>query len=112
MNYIKIFQNTQDLSVSVEKNYPEDQLIHIFLDNFYQGGKYSSQIDRHQEELIREEKFTDQKYVSISYLQTDYINLVSSSDCGKIVIDQILSRQSALFLEGPTILHKNVSKES
>ena len=38
MKYIKIFQNLQALSVSVGKNYSEDQLIHIFLDNFHQGG--------------------------------------------------------------------------
>ena len=38
MKYIKIFQNTQDLSVSVGKNYSEYQLMHKFLDNFHQGG--------------------------------------------------------------------------
>ena len=57
--------------------------MHIFLDNFHQGGKYSSQISSHQEELRREGKFTDQKYLSISFLQTDYLNLDSSSGCGK-----------------------------
>ena len=55
MNYIKIFQNAPDLSVSVGNNYSEDQLMHTFLDNFHQGGKYSAQIDSHQEELRREE---------------------------------------------------------
>ena len=34
MNYIKIFQNAQALSVSVENYYSENQLKHIFLDNF------------------------------------------------------------------------------
>ena len=38
MNYIKIFQNSQALSVSVGNNYSEYQLLHIFLDNFHQGG--------------------------------------------------------------------------
>ena len=38
MSYIKIFQNAQALSVSVGKNYSEDKLMHIFLDNFHQGG--------------------------------------------------------------------------
>ena len=38
MNYIKIFQNSQALSVSVGTTYSEDQLMHIFLDNFHQGG--------------------------------------------------------------------------
>ena len=55
MGYIKIFQNAQALSVSVGNSYSEDQLMHTFMDNFHQGGKYPSQIDSHQEELRREE---------------------------------------------------------
>ena len=55
INYIKIFQNAHALSVSVGNSYSEDQLIHTFLDNFHQGGKYSAQISSHQEELRREE---------------------------------------------------------
>ena len=51
MNYIKIFQNAQALSVSVWNTYPEDQLMHKFLDNFHQSGKYSAQIASHQAEL-------------------------------------------------------------
>ena len=43
MNYIKRFQNSQALSISVRNNYSEDYLIHIYLDNFHQGGKYSAQ---------------------------------------------------------------------
>ena len=50
-----------------------------FLDNLHQGGKYSAQIESHQAELRREEKFTDQKSLNISSLQTDYLNLDSSS---------------------------------
>ena len=65
INYIKIFQNAQALSVSVGNSYPEDQLMHIFLHNFHQGGKYPAQIDSHQAEFRREEKFTDQRYLSI-----------------------------------------------
>ena len=42
--------------------------MHTFMDNFHQGGKYSAQIASHQAELKREENFTDQKYLSISYL--------------------------------------------
>ena len=38
MNYIKRFQNAHALSVSVGNNYSEDQLMHTFLDHFYQGG--------------------------------------------------------------------------
>ena len=38
MSYIVIFQNAQDLSVSVGNFYSEDQLTHTFLDNFHQFG--------------------------------------------------------------------------
>ena len=38
INYIKIFQNAQALSVSVGNSYFEDQIMHIFLDNFQQSG--------------------------------------------------------------------------
>ena len=58
-------------------------MIHIFLDNFHQGGKYYAQIDSHQAELSREETFTDQKYLSISSLQTDYLNLYRSLGCDR-----------------------------
>ena len=47
MNYKKISQNTQALSFSVGNNYSEDQLMHIFMDNSHQGGKYSSRISSH-----------------------------------------------------------------
>ena len=57
MNYIKIFQNSQDLSVSVVNNYSKGQLMHIFLDNFHHDGKYSAQIASHHSELRREGKF-------------------------------------------------------
>ena len=53
--------------------------MHTFLDNFEEGGKYSSQIASHQTELRREENSTDQKSLNISSLQTDYLNLDSSS---------------------------------
>ena len=52
------------------------------MDNFCQGGKYSAQIAIHQAELKREETFTDQKYLSIISLQTDYLNIDSSSGSG------------------------------
>ena len=42
--------------------------MHIFLDKFHKGGKYSAQISSHQAELRREEKFADQKYLSITSL--------------------------------------------
>ena len=69
MNYIKIFQNAQAFSVCVGNYYSEDQLMHTFLDNFHQGGRYSAQIANHQVELTREEKFTDQ--IFIYFILTD-----------------------------------------
>ena len=48
INYIKRFQDLRALSVSVVNSYSEDQLMHTFLDNFHQGGKYSAQISSHQ----------------------------------------------------------------
>ena len=86
--------------------------MHIFLDNFHQGEKYSAQRDIHQAELRKEETFTDQKSLSILSLKTNYLKLESSLGFGKILREQILSRQSALFVEVPTILQKNVSKGS
>ena len=55
INYIKIFQNAHALSILVGNSYYEDQLMHTFLDNFEEDGKYSAQIASHQEELTREE---------------------------------------------------------
>ena len=49
--------------------------MHTFLDKFHQGGKYSSLIASHKVELRREGKLTDKKYLSISSLQNDYLNL-------------------------------------
>ena len=57
--------------------------MHTFMDNFEEGGKYSAQISSHQAELRREENFPDQKSSNISSLQTDYLNLDSSSGFDK-----------------------------
>ena len=65
MSFIKIIQNAHSLSISVGNSYSEDQLIHILLDNFHQGGKYGAQIASHTEELRREAKITDQKSLNI-----------------------------------------------
>ena len=54
INYIKSFQNAQALSVSVGNSYSEDQIMHTFLDNFHQSGKYLAQLTSHQAELRRE----------------------------------------------------------
>ena len=59
INYIKIFQNAQALSVSVGNSYSEDQIMCTFLDNFHQSEKYSAQLASHQEELRRGGKFPD-----------------------------------------------------
>ena len=48
ISYIKRFQNAHALSVSVGNRYSEDKLMHTFLDNFEEGGKYSAQIASHQ----------------------------------------------------------------
>ena len=55
MNYIKIFQNAHNLSISVGYSYSEYQLMHTFMDNFHQGGNYSAQIASYQTELRIEE---------------------------------------------------------
>ena len=100
MNYIKKFQNTQTLSVSVGKKYSEDQLLHVFLDNFHQGGKYYAQIASHQEDLRREGNFTDQKSLSISSLQTDYLNHDRSLGCGKNIERENLVQTKCTFCGG------------
>ena len=56
----------------------------IFFDNFHEGGKYTAQIASHQAGLIREGKITDQNSVSVSYLQTDSLNIDISSGSGII----------------------------
>ena len=38
INYIKIFQNAEALSLYVGNYYSEDQMMHIFMDNFHLGG--------------------------------------------------------------------------
>ena len=60
MNYIKRFQDTQALSVLVRNRYTEDKMMHILLDDFRQGGKYTAQIAIQQAYLRREVTFTDQ----------------------------------------------------
>ena len=69
IHFIKIIHNAHDFSILVENYYLEDLLIHTFLDNFHQCWKYSAQIDSHQAELRRENKFTDQKSLNTSSLQ-------------------------------------------
>ena len=101
INYIKRFQNAHALSVSVGNSYSEGQFMHIFLDNFHQGGKYSAQIASHQAELRREERFTDEKSLNISSLQTDCLNFDSSSSGSSRNIERAQSVQAKFtFCEG------------
>ena len=72
-----MFQNDEAFSISVVNIYTEDHLTHTFSENFHQGVKYSSQIESHQAELIKD-KIIDQKSISISDLQIDYLNLDNS----------------------------------
>ena len=74
MNYIKRFQNEQALSVSAGNSFYEDQLLHILLDNFHKGGKYTAQIASHQVEIRGEEKITYQNSLSITSLHTYHLN--------------------------------------
>ena len=53
--------------------------MHIFLDNFHQGGKCTAHIESQKEFLEIEEIFTDQNYLSLSSIHNDYLNLDSSS---------------------------------
>ena len=57
-------------------------MMRTFMDNFHQGGKYSTQIANQQAELRKEEKVTNQKYLSILSLHTDDLNLDGRSGCG------------------------------
>ena len=83
-----------------------------FLDNIHQGGRYSAQIASHQAELRREERFTDQKSLSTSSLQTEYLNLERSSVLEKIVKEETLFIKSTFLVEVLITLQKNVSKVS
>ena len=108
INYIKIFQNAQALSVLVENSYSEDQIMHILLDNFHQGGKYTAHIASQKAELRIEGKFTDQKYLSITYICTDCLNLDSSSGYGRNNERENLVQKNSLFVEVLTIPQKKV----
>ena len=99
-NYIKIFQNAHALSIYVGNSYSEDQLMHTFLDNFQQDGKYSAPIASHQAELRREEKCTDKKLLNISSLQTGYLNLDGSSGLGRYIARENSVQTKCTFCGG------------
>ena len=73
----------------------------IFLGNFHQGGKYTFQIASHQAELIREGKFTKQKYLSVSSLQTYYLNIDSNLYYGRNNERENLVQTKCTFCGGP-----------
>ena len=77
--------------------FTEDQLMRILLDNFQKGGKCTAQIASHQAELRRGRKNTDQKYLSITFLQTDYLNIDRSSGSSRNNKREILLK-NALFV--------------
>ena len=74
--------------------------MHTFMDNFHQVEKNSAQIASHQAELRREEKFTNKKSLSISSLQTDYLNLESSSGFGINIERENLVKTKFTFCGG------------
>ena len=88
------------MSISVRNNYSEYQLTHILLDNFHKGGKYSAKIASYQAEIKIKENFTDQKSLSISSLQTDYLNLDSDSGSGKNGERENLDQKKCTFCGG------------
>ena len=106
MNHIKRFQNAQ----AIGKNYSEDQLMHILLDKCSRHNKYSAQIASHQAELRREKRVTDQKSLSISYLQTDYLNIDISSGSGKNSERENIVLAKFTLLEVLTILFKKIKR--
>ena len=86
--------------------------MHILLDNFHQDWKYSSQIASHQAEVRREGNFNDNKYLSISSLQNDYLNLDSISGWGKNSERANLVQKKCTFCGGANCSAENVSKGS
>ena len=78
------------------------------MDNFHQGENYTGQIASHQAELKTERNFIDQKYLSIKSLQTDYLNLDSSSSSGINNERSNTFIKMYFFVEVLTILQKNV----
>ena len=81
--------------------------MHIFLDNFHQVGKQTAHISSHQAELRKEGKFTDQKYLSFTFLQTDHFNLCSSSGSGRNNERvNLVQTKCTFFVEVLTILQK------
>ena len=80
----------------------------IFLDNFHQGGEYSSQIARHKADLRIEGRFNDQKYLSITYLHNDHLNIDRSSGSVKKIDRKNLVQKNIVFVKVITILQRKI----
>ena len=74
--------------------------MHIFLDNFHQGGKYFAKKANHQAELKRGVNVTDQKYLYISSQKTDHLNFDRSSGSGKNIERATLVQTRFTFCGG------------
>ena len=113
MNYINRFQNLWALSISVRNIYYEYQLMHIFLDNFRQGGKYTAKIESYQGYLKqRKNLLTNKKYLSITYLQNDYLNLDINSGSSRNNERENFAHTKCTFVAVLTILQKKNQKDN
>ena len=82
--------------------------MHILLDNFDQGGKYTAQIASHHAELRREGQFTDKKSLSVTPLQADCLNIDRSSVSSRNNEGANIVQTKCTFVELPTILQKKI----
>ena len=84
--------------------------MHILLNKFHQGKKYTIKIASHRAELRREGKFTDQKSLFITSLQTGYLTLYRSSGSGRNDKKANRVQKKCTFVEVLTIRQKNYLK--
>ena len=83
--------------------------MHIFMDNFHQGGKYSSQTASHQTELNREENLLMKNYWTSPPYRPIILIWVAAQVLVEIVRDQTVFRKSVLIVEVLFILHEKNS---
>ena len=84
--------------------------MNISLDRFHQGRKYTPQISSQQAELRREKIFTDQKSLSITSLQNDYLNPNISSVSGRNNERANIIQTKCTFCGGANHSKENVLK--
>ena len=90
------FQNVQAMSVSVGKTYSKDHFMHIFLNNFQQNIYYT---DSNPPGRVENRKiFTDLNSLSISSLQSDYLNIDNTEYSGRNNDRENIVQANALFL--------------